>query len=114
MPEPARPFGPPGWGRPRSRPPWWPEGEAWPPAGPAAWGGMRRHLIRRVGLVLLGMFVLVFGASALAVALFVRTSGRHPVAAALTGGLVLMGFAALIVGRAVRRLAVPLAEVMEA
>jgi two-component system, OmpR family, sensor histidine kinase BaeS len=29
----------PGWHgrRPRNRPPWWPEGEAWPPSGPPSW-----------------------------------------------------------------------------
>ncbi len=75
---------------------------------------MRRNLMRRMGLVLLGLFFLVFGASALAVALFTRTGGRHSVAAALTGGLVLLAFVALVVARAIRRLAVPLADVMEA
>jgi len=25
------------WRRPRNRPPWWPEGEPWPPAGPPSW-----------------------------------------------------------------------------
>ena len=32
------------WG-PRRRPSWWPEGEAWPPAG--GWQGMPRHVTRR-------------------------------------------------------------------
>ena len=43
----------PGWHgrRPRNRPPWWPEGEPWPPSGPPSWirnrgwGSRRRRLL---------------------------------------------------------------------
>jgi two-component system, OmpR family, sensor histidine kinase BaeS len=39
------------WRRPRNRPPWWPEGEPWPPSGPPSWvrgrgqGGRRRFRV---------------------------------------------------------------------
>ncbi len=36
--------GPP-WGG--GKPPWWPEDESWPPRGPEAWRGMRRHFVRK-------------------------------------------------------------------
>src|SRR5688500_7696117 len=53
---------------PGFRPPWWPENEPFPPADPAAWRGMRRHFVRRVGLMLAVFLGLIFAASALAVA----------------------------------------------
>jgi signal transduction histidine kinase len=104
------------------RPPWWPEGEPWPPAGPgrwapggtARWHGMRRFFLRRVALALVGLFVLVFGASALAVALFLGARGRGSVVAAAVGAIVLLLFVVAMVGRAIRRMAAPIGDVMDA
>src|SRR5438876_7651709 len=126
-PRPTR-FGPP-WRRPgfhgsRMRPPWWPEGEPFPPAGgsgwrgPGGWPGGRRRFVRRVGLVLAAFFALVFLASGLAVALLSGALGlgEHrglTIAAGVLGlGVLFAGFVAF--GRAVRRMAAPLSDVMEA
>jgi two-component system sensor histidine kinase BaeS len=100
------------------RPPWWPEGEPFGPPRPAAWRGMRRHFLRRVGLVLVLFFGLAFAASALAVAVFSDAWGprRHP-GLALPGrliGLALLVGVFVAVGRGVRRMAGPVGEVMEA
>src|SRR5712691_6131754 len=88
---------------PGFRPPWWPQDEPWPPqgrggpwrggpgpwaagAGPG-WSGMRRFFLRRLLLLLIALFAVVFGASALAVALFFGASGhRGSIPAALVGG----------------------------
>jgi two-component system, OmpR family, sensor histidine kinase BaeS len=47
--------------RPRSRPPWWPESESWPPTGPPSWvrGRGRRSRWRRVLFLAVLVFVVV-------------------------------------------------------
>lgn len=79
---------------------------------------MRHHFLRRVGIILALFFVLVFAASALAVvvlsgAMNVRGSSGLLLAAAILGaGLLTAGFVA--VARSVRRIAAPVADVMDA
>jgi signal transduction histidine kinase len=79
--------------------------------------GARRHLLRRVGLIIFALFGITFLASALAVAAISGVLGLRehrglvPVAAIL-GLLLLVAVAA--VGRTARRMAGPVAEVMEA
>jgi two-component system, OmpR family, sensor histidine kinase BaeS len=52
------------WRRPRSRPPWWPEGEPWPPSGPPSWvrghgrGSRWRLRVFFVVVILVGAAVL--------------------------------------------------------
>ena len=76
---------------------------------------MRRFFLRRVVFLLLTLFVVVFGASALAVALFVGANGRRgSVPGAFAGGLVLLVLAGVVLARAVRRMAAPIGDVMEA
>ena len=76
---------------------------------------MRRFFLRRVLLLLFALFIVVFGASALAAALFVGASGRRgSIPVALVGGVILLILATLVVARAVRRMAVPIGDVMEA
>src|SRR5207302_3340570 len=122
---PRRPRGPPwaGHGRgPRHgagfRPPWWPENEPFPPAGRAGWAARRGRFARRAGLVLALFFGLTFASSALAVALLSGALGlgRHRGLAVVAGvlGLGLLFAAFVAAGRAVRRMAVPLSDVMEA
>src|SRR6185503_17190376 len=41
--------------RGRSAPPWWPDGETWPPQR-GEWHAMRRRFFRRVGLALIALF----------------------------------------------------------
>ena len=49
------------WRRPRSRPPWWPEGEPWPPTGPPSWVRGRPPHSRWARLLFfaIGLFVIV-------------------------------------------------------
>ena len=102
---------------PGFRPPWWPEGEPFPPSGPGPWRGMRRYFLRRVALVVALFLGVMFAANALAVALLAGRfgGGEHrrlrPFAWVL--GIVLV-FAFVAVVRAIRRMASPVGDVMEA
>jgi two-component system, OmpR family, sensor histidine kinase BaeS len=95
-------------------PPWWPEGETWPPAGPANWQRMRGRFLRRMGC-LFG-FVLLFGISVvLLVAWAVGTllgANAGSATAIGVGLLVLIGLA--VVARFVRRTAAPVGDLIEA
>ena len=108
---------------PEFRPPWWPEGEPFPPrGGPPGWAGMRRHFFRRIVVFLLLLFLLLFGIGALLSALF----GPHGGGPGGPGGpgwrffpfgllwFLFLGGLFLLVGRAVRHTARPVADVMQA
>lgn len=102
---------------PEFRPPWWPEGEPFPPAGRRPWGG-RPRFPRFIGLIALVFFLFTFAASSLAVALLSGALGigHHrglALAAGLLGLLILFGGLAVL-ARGLRRAAVPLSDVMEA
>src|SRR6266545_4379137 len=118
--------GPP-WARPRSsgggppwgRPPWWPEGEPFPPEGPGGWDWRRRRrFMRRVGL----LFLLFFLLTSVASGVFVRWLGGGFGHGGPRGGpwlpwpLLGLGVLAVVVaaGRAVRAMAAPIGDVMEA
>jgi signal transduction histidine kinase len=101
---------------PPGRPPWWPEGEPFPPWSP----GARRRFPRRVGLVVAGFLAFVFLASGFLWKLLwdggfgPGQAGRGwngPPFPLLVLGLLAVAFVA---GRAVRRMAAPIGEVMEA
>lgn len=53
------PFGPGARGFSRAAPPWWPEGEAWPPRGPD-WRRRRARFVRRAGLLFGVVMILAF------------------------------------------------------
>jgi two-component system, OmpR family, sensor histidine kinase BaeS len=100
------------------RPPWWPEGEPFPPA----WGGgTRRRFPRRVGLLVAVFLGFTFLASGLIFRLLWGGGGFEPGGRGGSGPffpfplllLVLLGVA-FLAGRAVRRLATPIGDVMEA
>jgi len=109
----------------RRRPPWWPEGEPWPPSGPPGprlWRQMRGRFFWRVGGLFAFLFVVVFGGCSVAFWLAMLGLGliHLPEAATIfsrAGGLAalalgLVGLLAL--GRALRHLAVPIGDLMEA
>lgn len=110
---------------PRHKPPWWPEGEAWPPAGPPnwrAWKGPRRFFFWRVGALLgllftfaCGGFFLLFSLAAglLGQLGLPSESARYALAAASVSLLVILVVLAVLV-RALRRLVSPLGDMMEA
>jgi signal transduction histidine kinase len=79
---------------------------------------MRRRFRRRIGLALAFFFLLVLGASALAVTLLTGAFGvereRGLVAAAAILGLVMLAIGVAVVVRTVRRMAEPVGEVMDA
>jgi two-component system sensor histidine kinase BaeS len=100
---------PPPW-KNRRRPPWWPEGEEWPPPGGPRFA---RRFVRRFVLFALGFVVLVFVLNVLSFIIFGREHGRPP-------GYV-FGIAALVIGltvfstvRGARLFAQPVGQVMDA
>src|SRR3989475_11405185 len=102
-------------------PPWWPEGESWPPAGPPwAWRGMRYKLCWRLGFFFGFVFLLLLGASTIAywIASGISAGGARPFFLIRPfGGLILLlavFLAMLAVGRGVRRMAAPIGDVMDA
>jgi two-component system sensor histidine kinase BaeS len=99
------------------RPPWWPEGEPFPPA----WGSGPRRFPRRVGLVVALVLGFFFLAGGFAWRWFGGDGGFGPG----EGGrgwsgppffLIILGLlgVAFLAGRAVRRVAAPIGDVMEA
>lgn len=109
----------------RNKPPWWPESEPWPPVGPPgvrAWHRMRRPFFWRVG-ALLGLFFifacggvfLLFGLAAGLLGLLglPADTTRYGLAfAAITLLAILAGLGVIL--SALRRVAAPIADVMEA
>jgi signal transduction histidine kinase len=108
--------GPPFRPGPGFRPPWWPENEPFPPVR-AEWSGWRRRFLRRIGLFVALLFALMFLANALAVGLLSGQVGNEhhrgfiPALAILAAGLLVAFVSA---GRAVRRMARPVGDLMEA
>jgi signal transduction histidine kinase len=121
MPDPGAGPPTPDRGRgPRRPPPWWPETEPFPPRGPGGWGGRRPRFPRRVAIAFALLFGLAFVASAFALRLL---SGGYGGPGGPRGGpplipLPVLGLAVLVAvlvaGRAVRRMAAPIGDVMEA
>ena len=109
----------------RRRPPWWPEGEPWPPSGPPGprvWRQMRGRFFWRVGGLFAFLFVVVFGGCTAAFWLAMLGLGliQLPGAANISSGasgLIILGLGViglLVIGRALRRLAMPIGDLMEA
>lgn len=110
---------------PHRRPPWWPEGEPWPPhgpPGPRVWRQMRGRFFWRVGGLFALMFLLVVGGCNLVLWTAAASLGLiqiQPGPVISTRGelwvALLLGLVGLfVVGRALRRLAVPIGDLMEA
>src|SRR2546421_6813792 len=119
MPDrPDRPDAQPGSHRhgPRRRPPWWPEGEPFPPRD--GWGG-RRRFFRRM-LVGAGLFLLFWFVAGAVIGGFLwhgsqQPQGhRGPYFGAFLFALVLLAGGALLLRRLFRRTALPLQDVMDA
>jgi len=106
------------WRGPPKRPPWWPENEPFPPRGGWGWGGPPRRFPRRLGLLFALFVLLMFLLSGLVFRLLNggyqpgRPYGPPMVPFPLLAiGVLLVAFLA---GRAVRRIAAPIGDVMEA
>ena len=103
--------------RSRRRPPWWPEQESWPPKGPG-WERRRRRFVRRAGIAVGAMLLLsLIGGVTLVSTLVERVGagriGGPGIAVAVIILLAGVAFVLLFAG-AMRRLAVPVSEVVTA
>ncbi len=110
---------------PRRKPPWWPRDEAWPPVGPPharQWRKMRGGFLWRVGALLLLVFVFACGGAvsmlwAAADWLGVLNAPGNAAPPALALGAVAFVFVLVslaLAGGAVRQMAMPLGDVIEA
>ncbi len=109
------------WHVPRRPPPWWPEGEPWPPQRPPwAWHGMRGRFFWRVGLFLGFLFLLIVAASTVAfwIASGISGGGSHPLVLVRPFGFMVLALVVILgllsAGRAFRRVAAPIGDVMDA
>lgn len=110
-----------GW---RGRPPWWPEGEAWPPRDRPDWRRPRGRFFWRIGGMLL-FFFLFLQLLALGLGAVLWLVGRALGISELPPGAILLAPLGLLVlvfglggvvflGGAIRRIAAPLGEVIDA
>src|SRR5439155_23001421 len=110
-----RPWGDPKQGR---RPPWWPEGEGWPPPRRGPWHRGGRRMARRAGCAFALFVIVITGSIASFVALVLGGLGviqplRAERVLSITG-LVLAGIAVSVSIVVVRRVAAPTRELIEA
>ena len=112
----GRGWGPPGW-RGRGQPPWWPEGQPWPPAGGPPWRRGRRFLWRIAGFMA-AAFLLIAVMLTIGVVLTGTAVGvieaPHVVRFLAIAALVLLVLVILRGGRRFQRLAVNLGEFVDA
>jgi signal transduction histidine kinase len=110
---------------PHRTPPWWPPDEPWPPADAStvrAWRKRRGAFLRRVGALIVAVFVLACSGLALMVGLAASQLGilnvpHRPAPLAVGFGLlplVLVLVGLFLAGRALRHAAIPVSDVMEA
>ena len=107
----------PPWGRRGSPPPWWPEGQEWPPRGEIA--RARRRFLMVVISAVVGLILLIFLAGFIASQVF-----DHPWHSGGSNdgewngppifGFVIVGVAIFLIVRFLRRTAAPIADVMDA
>ncbi|HEX7195365.1 MAG TPA: HAMP domain-containing sensor histidine kinase [Candidatus Limnocylindria bacterium] len=111
----GRGWGGRGWDPSGSRPPWWPQEEAWPPERPEEWRRARRRFARRAALFAAGVVFLLVLLAAAVVSALGALFGEHWFSPVL-GVAVLVGVALLArrVVRAVRLAAAPMGELIEA
>lgn len=100
---------------PDERPPWWPEGEAWPPTDPEQRAG--RRFLRRVGCFFVFVFLIVPGIGGFLGWIFGGGPGREgggdgPPIGLLVLLLLIAG--AFLFSRTMRSTAEPIGDVMEA
>ena len=77
----GRGWGPPGW-RGGGQPPWWPEGQPWPPAGRPPWRRMGRRFLWRIAGFMAAAFLLfavVLSVAVVLVGTAVGLIGAEPV-----------------------------------
>jgi signal transduction histidine kinase len=101
----------------RGRPPWWPEGETWPPVdaqGRHYWHRRRRRFVRRAGLVVGALVLLSVLGFASLISLIADRAG-FPGVSAITAVLLLAPFVIVVVFIGVmRRLGAPVGDIVTA
>ena len=99
----------------RGKPPWWPEGEAWPPADGAPWRRMRRRFLWRFVLALV-VFVVFISTVVAATAWLVgqMLSGSLGLLVTAVAPIIAFVLVVLIAVRLVRRTGAPVADLIEA
>src|SRR2546428_452695 len=110
-------WGPPG-ARGRGRPPWWPEGKPWPPAGGPPWRRMGRRFLWRVAGFIAAAFLLIAVMLTIGVVLAGTAVGLieapHGVRFLAIAALVVLVIVILRGGRRFQRMAVNLGEIVDA
>jgi two-component system sensor histidine kinase BaeS len=106
-----------GWGPP-GRPPWWPEGEPWPPAGGPPWRRIGRRFVWRI-IAFLGLAFLFMAVTLTAGVVLVATAagliGAPAVVRILAIGALLAGIVVIAsAGRRFRRIAVDVGAFIDA
>lgn len=101
------------WRTPRERPPWWPENEAWPPESGRPWRAMSARFARRMALFAAIAFVVFAFVVAAFVALLLGTFGGVGAGAAVPLAAFLLLVVSFNVARGVRRLIVPLGDLID-
>jgi two-component system OmpR family sensor kinase/two-component system sensor histidine kinase BaeS len=94
----------------KQRPPWWPEDEAWPPAGPA-WRAIRQRFFARAFIWFAFTLLLCGGFAFLAASVLARI-GLSP--GSLLGALFFVTIGFFIAGRSMRRITAPVGALLEA
>ena len=97
----------------RHAPPWWPEGERWPPSHSARWRRGRRRFLARIGI----LFVVILSLSAYGAATLVRDLTGANSGQILTTGVLIWAAVLLIAigfGLTMRLLGRPMSEVVGA
>jgi two-component system sensor histidine kinase BaeS len=110
MPDPSR-----HWGTPGFRPPWWPEDEPFPPRGD--WREMRRMFFRRIAIAAVFFFGFLLVVGWISALVFHGGWGGPRGPRPFPGLFLLLGLAFVgfvVLGRAVRRTAGPIGDVMDA
>lgn len=110
--------GGPAWERqPGKPPPWWPEGEAWPPRRPP-WARNRGRFVRRFALLLVG--VIVFAAAVITVGIWLAAVAlgivnvAAPIRLAAVAALLVAAAGVAIGTRGLRRFTAPVGDLVEA
>src|SRR5947209_9510468 len=110
-------WGPPG-SRGRSRPPWWPEDQPWPPAGGPPWRRMGRRFVWRIAGFIAAAFLLIAVMLTIGVVLAGTALGLieapHGVRFLAIAALLVLVIVILRGSRRFQRMAVNLGEIVDA